>query len=77
MTSQLSADYRDAIMLAELEGLTHQEAANRLGISVPGMKSRVQRGRQQLRKLLNECCLIELDKRRGVAHFEARRPASC
>jgi RNA polymerase sigma-70 factor (ECF subfamily) len=77
MAGRLSADYREAIILVELEGLTHREAANRLGISVPGMKSRVQRGRQQLRKLLDECCLIELDKRRGVAHFEVRRPGSC
>ena len=77
MIDRLSADYREAIKLVELEGLTNQEAANRLGLSVPGMKSRVQRGRQQLRKLLDECCLIELDRRRGVVEFEERRPGSC
>ena len=77
MIDRLSADYREAIRLVELEGLTHQEAATKLGISVPGMKSRVQRGRQQLRKMLNECCLIELDRRRGVVEFEERRPGSC
>ena len=77
MIDRLSADYREAIRLVELEGLTHQEAATKLGISVPGMKSRVQRGRQQLRKMLNECCLIELDQRRGVVEFEERRPGSC
>jgi RNA polymerase sigma-70 factor, ECF subfamily len=49
----------------------------KLGLSVPGMKSRVQRGRQQLRKMLDECCLIELDRRRGVVAFEERRPGSC
>ena len=77
MIDRLSADYREAIRLVELEGLTHQEAANKLGLSVPGMKSRVQRGRQQLRKMLDECCLIELDRRRGVVEFEERRPGSC
>ena len=77
MIDRLSADYREAIRLVELEGLTNQEAANRLGLSVPGMKSRVQRGRQQLRKMLDECCLIELDRRRGVVEFEERRPGSC
>jgi RNA polymerase sigma-70 factor (ECF subfamily) len=77
MIDRLSADYREAIKLVELEGLTNQEAANKLGLSVPGMKSRVQRGRQQLRKLLDECCLIELDRRRGVVEFEERRRGSC
>ena len=77
MIDRLSADYREAIRLVELEGLTNQEAAMKLGLSVPGMKSRVQRGRQQLRKMLDECCLIELDRRRGVVEFEERRPGSC
>jgi hypothetical protein len=43
-------------------------------LSVPGMKSRVQRGRKQLRKLLEDCCLIELDGHKGVVDFEHRRP---
>jgi RNA polymerase sigma-70 factor (ECF subfamily) len=74
MLDRLPAEYREAINLVELEGLTHQEAAGRIGLSVPGMKSRVQRGRRLLRQLLDECCLIELDPRRGVAAYELRRP---
>lgn len=77
MVDRLSDEYREAIRLVELEGLTHRQAADRLGLSVPGMKSRVQRGRKQLRKMLDECCLIELDNRRGVADYEPRRPNSC
>lgn len=77
MIDRLSPEYRDAIRLVELDGLTNQEAATKLGLSVPGMKSRVQRGRQQIRKMLDECCLIELDRRRGVVAFEERRPGSC
>ena len=77
MIDRLSPEYREAIRLVELEGLTNQEAATKLGLSLPGMKSRVQRGRQQIRKMLDECCLIELDRRRGVVEFEERRPGSC
>jgi RNA polymerase sigma-70 factor, ECF subfamily len=77
MIDRLSPEYREAIRLVELEGLTNQEAATKLGLSVPGMKSRVQRGRQQIRKMLDECCLIELDRRHGVVEFEERRPGSC
>ena len=77
MIERLSTEYREAITFVELEGLTQQEAAKRLGISLPGMKSRVQRGRRQLRKMLEDCCVIELDNRRGVKGYELRRPDAC
>ena len=41
--------YREALTLTELEGLSQKDAATMLGISVSGMKSRVQRGRRLLR----------------------------
>ncbi|MDX2252965.1 MAG: RNA polymerase sigma factor SigZ [Nitrospira sp.] len=72
MIERLSQDYRDAINLVEFEGLTQQEAAKRMGISLSGMKSRVQRGRKQLKQMLGDCCLIELDRRGGVIEYQAR-----
>ncbi|MCP9447344.1 MAG: RNA polymerase sigma factor SigZ [Nitrospira sp.] len=76
MIERLSKDYREAIVLVELDGLTQQAAAKHMGISLPGMKSRVQRGRKQLRQMLNDCCLIELDRRGGVIEFSPR-PGVC
>jgi RNA polymerase sigma-70 factor, ECF subfamily len=72
MIERLSGDYRDAIILVELEGMTQQAAAKQMGISLSGMKSRVQRGRKQLKRMLDECCLIQLDRRGGVREFEVR-----
>ena len=43
-----------------------------LGISLSGMKSRVQRGRVQLRKALEDCCHIALDARGRVVSCEPR-----
>ena len=77
MVERLPLKYREAVDLVEIEGFTNQEAASRLGISVAGMKSRVQRGRRHLKKMLDDCCLIELDSRRGVADYELRHPDSC
>jgi len=77
MVKRLSNEYREAITLVELQGLTHQEAAVKLGLSVAGMKSRVQRGRRQLKQMLDDCCLIQLDNRRGVADYELRQDTSC
>lgn len=37
------------------------------------MKSRVQRGRKLLRRMLDDCCQIELDRRGGVVDFHSRQ----
>jgi RNA polymerase sigma-70 factor (ECF subfamily) len=76
MIGRLSAPYREAVMLVELDGVTQQAAAKRLGLSPSGVKSRVQRGRRQLKRMLDECCLIQLDRRGGVAEY-ALRDARC
>ncbi|RPH72658.1 sigma-70 family RNA polymerase sigma factor, partial [bacterium] len=60
---QLPAAYREAITLADLEGMNQADAAKRAGLSVSGMKSRVQRGRKQLRSVLEACCRIQLNRR--------------
>lgn len=72
MMERLSQDYRDAIRLVEFEGLTQQAAAKQMGISLSGMKSRVQRGRKQLKQMLDDCCVIQVDQRRAVIDYEAR-----
>jgi RNA polymerase sigma-70 factor (ECF subfamily) len=76
MLNRLSNDYRDAIALVELEGLTQQAAAQRMGLSLSGMKSRVQRGRKQLKQMLDECCLIQLDRRGGFLDYKVH-PGGC
>jgi len=72
MIERLSDDYRQAVTLVDLEGLAQQEAAAQLGLSLSGMKSRVQRGRRQLKGMLEACCTIELDQRRGVVDYDVR-----
>jgi RNA polymerase sigma-70 factor, ECF subfamily len=72
MIERLPNDYRDAISLVEIDGLTQQAAAKQTGISLSGMKSRVQRGRKQLKAMLDDCCLIELDRRGGVVDYTTR-----
>jgi RNA polymerase sigma-70 factor (ECF subfamily) len=75
--AQLATPYREAVTLVELEGLTMREAADMVGISVSGMKSRVQRGREQLRKLFDDCCEIALDVRGKPTEFVPRSHPSC
>ena len=70
--AMLPSPHREALTLVELEGLTQKQAAEMLGISLSGMKSRVQRGRVLLRKALEDCCHIALDARGRVVGCEPR-----
>lgn len=62
MIGQLPEKYAHALLLVEFEGVAQTELAERLGISVSGAKSRVQRGRQMLRDILMKCCHFEFDR---------------
>ena len=68
----LPEPYRQALRLAEFEGATQREVGARLGLSLSGAKSRVQRARKMLREVLLKCCRVELDRRGGVVDYEAR-----
>jgi RNA polymerase sigma-70 factor, ECF subfamily len=70
--AMLPSPHREALTLTELEGLTQKQAAEMLGTTLPAMKSRVQRGRQQLRAALEDCCHIALDVRGRVMSCEPR-----
>lgn len=68
----LPPHYRDALILADLQGLRQQDAAIRLGLSVSGAKSRVQRARRMLEAKLLDCCRLEFDNRGGIIDYESR-----
>ncbi len=74
--AQLPSPYREAVTLVELEGKTAREAAEMAGISVSGMKSRVQRGRSQLRDLFDRCCEIAVDARGKPIDYARRDPCA-
>lgn len=76
LAHHLPPHYHEAITLVEFEGLTQRKAAERLGLSVSGMKSRVQRGRQMLKGVLHDCCQIHLGPDGRIADYEVQA-ASC
>jgi RNA polymerase sigma-70 factor (ECF subfamily) len=70
--ARLASPYREAITLTELQGLTQKDAAEMLGLSLSGMKSRVQRGRERIRRMFEECCEISVDARGHVVDCTPR-----
>jgi RNA polymerase sigma-70 factor (ECF subfamily) len=57
----LPEPYAQAVRWADLEGVSQAEVARRLGLSPSGARTRVQRGRAQLRELLLACCEVRFE----------------
>ena len=76
MVECLPDKYRRALLLSEFEGLTQQEVGERLGLSLSGAKSRVQRGRDLLRAALLDCCHFEFDREGRMIDYTPR-PDCC
>lgn len=64
--------YRVAVTLVDFDGHTHHAAAQMVGVSTSGMKSRVQRGRKKLAELLDDCCEIETTPGGGIGDYTPR-----
>jgi RNA polymerase sigma-70 factor (ECF subfamily) len=73
----LAPNARDALTRVDLDGQTHERAADQLGLSVSGMKSRVQRARRQLKELLEQCCAVDLDRTGAIASYRPTGSTAC
>lgn len=63
----LAPEYRAAVVLCDIEGLTYEEIAASLGVKLGTVRSRIHRGRAQLR--------VALEHRRPAAPAPAPAPA--
>ena len=63
MIERLPKGYRETLILSEIQGLPLKVVAERLNLSLPGAKSRIQRGRVKLKKVFLDCCHFEFDCR--------------
>ncbi|MET0556819.1 MAG: sigma-70 family RNA polymerase sigma factor [Vicinamibacteria bacterium] len=75
VVERLDRNDREAITLIEIHGLRLADAAARSGLSLPGMKSRVQRARRRLRTAVLACCRLTLDGQGMPIACARRAPA--
>jgi RNA polymerase sigma-70 factor (ECF subfamily) len=68
---------KEALILSEFQGLKQSEVARRLGISLSGAKSRIQRARKKLKDLLLECCHFEFDRYGTVFNYLPKKCIRC
>ncbi len=72
--AELSAQDREAITLCDIEGMTQQDYAKHIGLSLPAAKSRVQRARARLKTRMSEVCQVRYDQAGQVEAFVPRPP---
>jgi RNA polymerase sigma-70 factor (ECF subfamily) len=77
MMDLLPEEYRVALELTEIEGLTQRELAERAGLSLSGAKSRVQRAKQLLEGVVRACCDFEVDVHGNFVACRPRNGGSC
>lgn len=64
LLSQLPERYAEPVRMADIEGLKQQEVADKKSLSLPATKSRIQRGREKLKRKFEECGIVEKDGNR-------------
>jgi RNA polymerase sigma-70 factor (ECF subfamily) len=67
---RLPPEYAEALTLTDLEGLSQQQLADRIGLSLSAAKSRVQRGREKLQTMILDCCNIERNRAGAVVDYQ-------
>jgi RNA polymerase sigma-70 factor, ECF subfamily len=66
----LPEKYGDIVDAIDIQGASQKELAKALGLSHSAVKSRVQRGRQKLEELFQECCTYKVDARGNIMEYE-------
>ena len=72
MIKSLPEKYKEAVILTEFQNLTQKELSEKMGLSLSGAKSRVQRGRGKLKQMLLGCCHLEFDRLGNVINYKHR-----
>ena len=68
--------YSKGLVLSEIDGLTHKEIAEREGLTISAVKSRILRGRKILKDNLLQCCHFEFDHQGKVLDYQSKQ-ADC
>jgi RNA polymerase sigma-70 factor (ECF subfamily) len=77
MLPELLPTYLEPLVLHYVWGYKHSEIAQRLGLTISGSKTRVQRARKQLREALGQCCDFEFDAYGNVVDYRPKVDANC
>ncbi len=77
---EISPAYADVLRRVDVAGERQADVARALGLPLSTVRTRVQRGRAELRERIRRCCEVELDRRGRVLSCEPREasgPCGC
>lgn len=70
LLEQLPDTYRIPLLLSEIKGKRHRDVADELDLSVSAVKSRILRGRKQLKDIMAKRCTFLYDKHGRLVDYE-------
>jgi RNA polymerase sigma-70 factor, ECF subfamily len=68
----LPDEYAIPLYMYDLENISQKEIAEKLNLTLPNTKSRIQRGRIKLKERFLECCIVEFDENGEMIRFEIK-----
>lgn len=77
LIAQLPEEYKTIVEQSEIKGISQKELAESLGMNYVTLRSKVQRGRDRLKKMLNDSCLIEQAALGTVTDCKPKAASKC
>ncbi|MEX2601079.1 MAG: sigma-70 family RNA polymerase sigma factor [Balneolaceae bacterium] len=74
--NRLPEEYQQIITLSEIQGYSQKEVAEMLGMNYITLRSKVQRGRNRIKKMIYEVCAVVQDSAGGFADCTPRKSDS-
>ncbi|WP_034041717.1 sigma-70 family RNA polymerase sigma factor [Wocania ichthyoenteri] len=71
--NQLPENYRTIINLSEIENFSQKEIAEKLNLNYTTVRSKIQRGRVKLKKLISDCCTITQGGKGAIMDYKKNK----
>ena len=68
----LPEEYAIPLYMYDLENINQKVIAEKLNLTLPNTKSRIQRGRLKLKERFLECCIVEFDENGEMISFDIK-----
>ena len=68
----LPDEFAVPLYMYDLEGIDQKSIAQKLNLTLPNTKSRIQRGRIKLKERFLECCVVEFDEKGEMISFDIK-----
>ena len=69
----LPEEYAIPLYMYDLDNISQKEIAEKLNLTLPNTKSRIQRGRIKLKERFLECCIVEFDENGEMISFDIKK----